>query len=564
MIEKNVKSRIQNKHDIEANWAKAENFVPLIGEIIVYDIDENYDYERFKIGDGTTSVTGLPFADENVLEEIDKLNTTIEDIQKKSVGKNVGETSQYVDGVYITAGPYAEIFNNYSGNKATGDYSHAEGTNTKAVGKYSHAEGSNTKASGTSSHAEGASTTAASNYSHAEGSNTKAEGDYSHAEGCQTKTLDAGAHAEGLNTIAKGAYSHAEGYLSIATGQGAHAEGLYQTYPIKITGAANSTTYTLSENVNNKYIKPGALILYNDSFSSVYAYNPNTLTITIGPSLSSEDLNEQTVTLCFGAFGASAHSEGYNTIASANQSHAEGSSTAASGNAAHAEGYETTASAHAAHAEGYVTIASSAYQHAQGKYNIASPYSLAHIVGNGTADDARSNAHTLDWNGDAWYAGDVYVGSTSGTNKDNGSKKLATEEYVDSALENIDIEGLDDVLTVELEDTNIGTPNTINADSLGGRSADEFALKSDIENLPTESYDDTGLRGLISANATEIESLKNMVGDTSVSTQIEAAVDTKISSVIPAVSYEDNGKFLRVVDGAWAAVVLPNAEGVGF
>ena len=55
---------------------------------------------------------------------------------------------------------------------------------------------------------------------------------------------------------------------------------------------------------------------------------------------------------------------------------------------------------------------------------------LLHIVGNGTAVK-RSNAHTLDKSGNAWYSGDVYVGSTSGTNRDAGSKKLATEEYVD-------------------------------------------------------------------------------------------------------------------------------------
>jgi hypothetical protein len=54
----------------------------------------------------------------------------------------------------------------------------------------------------------------------------------------------------------------------------------------------------------------------------------------------------------------------------------------------------------------------------------------AHIVGNGTSNNSRSNAHTLDWSGNAWYSGDVYVGSTSGKNKDEGSKKLATEEYV--------------------------------------------------------------------------------------------------------------------------------------
>ena len=46
------------------------------------------------------------------------------------------------------------------------------------------------------------------------------------------------------------------------------------------------------------------------------------------------------------------------------------------------------------------------YQHVQGQYN--EPDSkLAHIVGNGKSDSNRSNAHTLDWNGNAWFAGTV-------------------------------------------------------------------------------------------------------------------------------------------------------------
>lgn len=39
--------------------------------------------------------------------------------------------------------------------------------------------------------------------------------------------------------------------------------------------------------------------------------------------------------------------------------------------------------------------------------------------------------------GEAWFAGDVYTGSTSGTNKDEGSKKLATEEVVDAKIANL-------------------------------------------------------------------------------------------------------------------------------
>lgn len=123
------------------------------------------------------------------------------------------------------------------------------------------------------------------------------------------------------------------------------------------------------------------------------------------------------------ASGAASHAEGNRTEASSPNSHAEGDSTTASGNSSHAEGYITTASGEYSHAEGRTTIAQGNNQHVQGKYNIADTTS-AHIVGNGSDSSNRSNAHTLDWNGNAWFAGDVYTGSTSGTNKDDGSVKL--------------------------------------------------------------------------------------------------------------------------------------------
>lgn len=66
------------------------------------------------------------------------------------------------------------------------------------------------------------------------------------------------------------------------------------------------------------------------------------------------------------------------------------------------------ASGEYAHAEGWNTIAASNYQHVQGKFNIADNQSTyADIVGNGTTLDNRSNAYTLDWNGNGWFAGTV-------------------------------------------------------------------------------------------------------------------------------------------------------------
>lgn len=123
------------------------------------------------------------------------------------------------------------------------------------------------------------------------------------------------------------------------------------------------------------------------------------------------------------ASGQTSHAEGNETEASSPNSHAEGNNTTASGNSSHAEGYSTTASGEYSHAEGRTTIAQGNNQHVQGKYNIADTTS-AHIMGNGSGSSNRSNAHTLDWSGNAWFAGDIYTGSTSGTNKDDGSVKL--------------------------------------------------------------------------------------------------------------------------------------------
>ena len=71
-------------------------------------------------------------------------------------------------------------------------------------------------------------------------------------------------------------------------------------------------------------------------------------------------------------------------------------------------GGKNIASGNYSHAEGYYTIASSAYQHVQGQYNIEDTESkYLHIVGNAMPYEERSNAHTLDWDGNAEFAGDV-------------------------------------------------------------------------------------------------------------------------------------------------------------
>lgn len=116
-----------------------------------------------------------------------------------------------------------------------------------------------------------------------------------------------------------------------------------------------------------------------------------------------------------GDIGAGSSAIGYNVEASGENSHAEGASTTASGTSSHAEGAST--------------IASSESQHVQGKYNIEDTEGkYAHIVGNGE-DGKNSNAHTLDWEGNAWFAGKLTQEGTPTENKD-----LVTKKYVDDNI----------------------------------------------------------------------------------------------------------------------------------
>ena len=65
MANKEIKTRIQNKNDTSENWEKAVNFIPLKGEIIIYN-----DLRLIKIGDGVTKVGALEFANSKDAETL--------------------------------------------------------------------------------------------------------------------------------------------------------------------------------------------------------------------------------------------------------------------------------------------------------------------------------------------------------------------------------------------------------------------------------------------------------------------------------------------------------------
>jgi hypothetical protein len=285
-------------------------------------------------------------------------------------------------------------------------------------------------------------------YSIAFGDQVYAYGDYSQALGNNTKagtrgfsvaSFDASNKTYTLNSI----YNLRIGmkcYALISIQNGNNNNSSYNLFSGEITAIdSNTKTITVTE-----FIKPFNLGTGSNDYSYYIVIEDN---FNLGDTtITSIDCShaEGKWSLAFGqashaegnstkAIGKASHAEGWDTTASGHQAHAEGSNTIASGTDAHAEGGNTIASGLDSHAEGIGTIASGTNQHVQGKFNIEDT-SMLHIVGNGDYDShyeiVRSNAHTIDWHGNAWFAGDVYTGSTSGTNKDSGSKKLATEEYV--------------------------------------------------------------------------------------------------------------------------------------
>ena len=378
-------------------------------------------------------------------------------------GSSTNKASDYIYNEDGTIKDNSSIISEWNTNKfslAIGDSAHVEGKDNLASGEYSHAEGHRTVASGNSSHAEGYSTEATGKYSHAEGWGTDALGENSHAEGYKTIASRYDSHAEGHMSTASGDSSHAEGHSTTASGENSHAEGHSTEATGKYSHAEGNSTnkacnYIYDEdnnlkdndaiinewNINKFSLAKGdsAHVEGKDNLAlgnRSHAEGINTFALGIG----SHAEGCETKTGKFDEFdnyitgtGTYAHAEGYMSRASGNNSHAEGDVSHAEGESSHAEGYSTIASGYCSHAEGFMTIANGENSHAEGSETVASGTNqhvegqfneedtenrYAHIVGNGTDDDNRSNAHTLDWDGNAWFAGNVLVG---GNSQDDGT-----------------------------------------------------------------------------------------------------------------------------------------------
>ena len=189
------------------------------------------------------------------------------------------------------------------------------------------------------------------------------------------------------------------------------------------------------------------------------------------------------------ASGYSSHAEGVATTASGDYSHAEGESTTASANHSHAEGYRTTANVMYSHAEGYRTTANGPASHAEG-YRTTANGAASHAEGENTTA-IGNNSHAGGTGTKALYINEVAYGSYNKSNSDtlfsigDGTADDARHNAFEitktgGKLHDNDIVTMNDLPDLSLYAKTTDIPNikvnsAVNADTVGGKSADDFA-----------------------------------------------------------------------------------------
>ena len=181
------------------------------------------------------------------------------------------------------------------------------------------------------------------------------------------------------------------------------------------------------------------------------------------------------------ASGKYSHAEGNSSTASESCSHAEGTGTTASGMYSHAEGISTTANGYCSHAEGEGTTARGNWSHAGGYYtkttnsyefafgvNNKSNNDTLFSIGDGTADDARHNAFEITKKGGKLHDKDI----------------ATTDDIPDLSAY---------VKTADVPNIKVNAAG--NADTLGEKSADDFAQIIELGWNETDTKTAVGISG---------------------------------------------------------------------
>lgn len=418
----------------------SENKTIIIKGVVKSPYSKNIVDKYILVGQAYLSKDGKSFQLVNKVKKIDEVHGQ----DARTIVYFKGTPSSDITSLAADAPVYLTL----AGSLASGQGTHAEGYSTIAINKAAHAEGYSTIASGLGAHAEGELTIASGLNAHAEGELTVASGYSSHAEGSETQALEEYSHAEGLGSIASGMYgSHAEGQNNKAFGSwGAHAEGsgtwsgAYGHSEGRETVAVSNShaegEYTVAsdtshaEGSGDRWLDPrqaicvdsfvvvdrdGQYPIFDPAVHTAKDWYEGCFLSKLSPSTSG-DLDPY---MCITYISSNNHSYHYGELNVYKALDFE------IGDTIYIYMPNAGALGLVSHSEGYNTIATGDYQHVQGKYNkIDKENKYADIVGNGSSKNVRSNAYTLDWNGNAWFAGDIKIG---GTGYDDTSAKNISE-----------------------------------------------------------------------------------------------------------------------------------------
>lgn len=259
-----------------------------------------------------------------------------------------------------------------------------------------------------------------------------------------------------IGTIISGHNSRAEGRDTKALGEGAMASGGHTIAAGKYSNARGSHTKALNANA-------------------------------------SADGNGTEAT------GPNSHSDGCDTKAIGGNSYAGGEDSVAAGTNARAVGKHTYAKGNNTVTEGERTVATRDNSHVRGQYNIVDDDKIyLDIVGNGTSIE-RSNAYTLDENGNGWFAGNITVG------KDK--KKLLTEtNIINSKNADLSFEFTDtynsEIRTAEVSSISFTFGDGVyEEDYISGMSFDSGETPTAID------YTDSGILNWVGTDCTTSEGL---------------------------------------------------------
>lgn len=134
----------------------------------------------------------------------------------------------------------------------------------------------------------------------------------------------------------------------------------------------------------------------------------------------------------------------------------------------HAEGKDNIIDKHSfIHVQGLGNIGKGSCSDVSGKYNIPDEDSkYAKIVGNGASDKNRSNAHTLDWKGNGWFAGKL-----SQEGQPANAKDLTTKKYVDDKIS-------ENIVVIEKDFASMETPEFCLNDLFEYEKSGIYVIKS--------------------------------------------------------------------------------------